>query len=309
MNGNREDFMSDIQNDIELGVKTFFVVPELSLVPEEYLKSFFMKGFETYFLDDDPYYTLELKIHSLFSLFPEVIMFFNIDREIHGIEWPLFIDMLQKKYKDRAKIGVLYRKRNSQEEVRHLERLYLYDIGIVCGCIPIEYQKVKNLFILLNVLTANQANGQRKFIRAICDETCKINFEYRGNKYKGVIRDISISHFSCVFYGEIPDVLLHEKITDIQISLKGTICKIDGVCCLKRYLGNEQIHVFVFRNVNDREGLNPEHLLKVNSFVYSLFYMSVNLMLKNEYDQGRYKAVKSDRRQAASPMVIKKTVA
>lgn len=284
--------MNDITTDMKLGVKTFFVVPELSLFPEEYLKSFFMKGFETYFLEDDPYYALELKIHALFALFPEVILFFNIDRTVHNIDWPCFIGGLQKTYKDRARIGVLYRKRNNLEEVRQLERLYLFDIGIVCGCIPIEYQKTKNLFILLNVLIANQANGQRKFIRAICDDSCKVNFLYHGNRYQGVLRDISISHFSCVFLGELPDLTLHQKVIDMQMSLRGSICKIDGICCLKRVMGGEQIHIFVFRNINDREGLNPEHLLKVNGFVFSLFCVSMTTLLKQEYEKIRLRIEK-----------------
>lgn len=276
--------MIDTQSDIKCNVKTFFVVPELSLIPEEYLKSYFMKGFETYFLEDDPYHPLELKIHAIFSLFPEVILFFNIDRVVHGIEWPCFIGSLQKTYKDRAKIGVLYRKRNDQEEVRKLERMYLYDLGIICGCIPIEYQKTKNLFLLLNVLTANQANGQRKYIRAICDEMTKVNFLYHGKKFQGIIRDISISHFSCVFSGDAPDLLLQENIKDIQMTLKGSLCKTEGACCFKRVIQTETIHVFLFRTENNKDGLNPEHLLKINNYIYNQFGSGIKAMLNDEYD-------------------------
>ena len=42
-------------------------------------------------------------------------------------------------------IGVMYQKRNNQEEIRKLEWLYLYTIGIICGCIPMEFQKSKKL--------------------------------------------------------------------------------------------------------------------------------------------------------------------
>jgi hypothetical protein len=67
------------------GVKIFFVVPELSTFPEEFLKSFFLMGYEPYFLDDDPYCPLEAKIHAPFTLFTQLILFFNIDRPIRGI--------------------------------------------------------------------------------------------------------------------------------------------------------------------------------------------------------------------------------
>jgi len=275
------------QNDVVLGVKTFFVAPELSLVPEDFLKSFFMNGFETYFLDDDPYCALQDKIKVLFSLFPEVILFFNIDRQVHGIDWPVFIGNLQTTYKERAMIGVLYRKKNNQDEIKRLERLYLYDIGIVCGCVPIEYQKAKNLYLLMNVLSANQANGQRKFLRAICDDSCKVNMEHQGSRYQGVVRDISISHFSCVFIGIIPDLVMHQKISDIQMNLKGVICKITGILCLKRILGNDHIHVFIFRNADDRDGLKAEHLVKINNLIVSSYTNSVNTLLKTEFEKKR----------------------
>ncbi len=272
------------QNEAIMGIKTFFVVPELSLLPEEYLKSYFMKGFETYFLDDDPYFSLEVKIHSLFKLFPEVILFFNIDRQVKGIDWPGFIAALQKTYKDRAMIGVLYRKRNNQEEVKKLELLYLFDIGIVCGCIPIEYQKAKNLFLILNVLTANQANGQRKFLRTICDSSCKMNFDLDGIRFNGSLLDISISHFSCVFESAIPELPLQKAIPEIQLSLKGIICKISGSCCLKRALNGAMVHVFVFRNTEDRDGMNFENVQKINNFIYTSFYSNVHALLKTGFE-------------------------
>jgi hypothetical protein len=83
--------------------------------------------------------------------------------------------------------------------MRRLERLYLYDIGIVCGCIPLEYQKSKNLNLFLNVLLANQAQGQRKHLRALCDSGFRMNMLYGGRLHMGALRDISVSHFSCVF--------------------------------------------------------------------------------------------------------------
>lgn len=289
--------MDGRQDELKIGVKTFFVVPEISLLPEEYLKSFFIKGYESYFLDDDPYTDLQTKIHLLFSLFPEVILFFNVDRPIRGINWPVFIRNLQNTYKERAIIGVLYRKRNNLEDVKQLERLFLFDIGIVGGCIPIEYQKGKNLFLIQNVLQANQANGQRKYIRAICDEFCKVNMKFEGKKYYGLLRDISISHFSCVFVGDLPQFQLHQKINDIQISLKGTICKMDGVYCLQRVMGDDNIHVFVFRTVEDREGLNSENLSRVNNFIFNMFTSNVQNLLKDECESDSLERIKSESRE------------
>jgi len=270
-----------------LGIKTFFVVPELSLIPEEYLKSFFMKGFETYFLDDDPYLSLQSKVRVLFSLFPELILFFNIDRRVSGIDWPVFIGELQNTYGQRAMIGVLYRQRNDINEVRDLERLYLYELGICCGCIPVKYQKSSNLFLLMNVLIANQANGRRKHLRVLCDDFCRVSLEWKGSLWQGQLRDISISHFSMVFIGNIPEIPMYEKISSVQLSLRGVLSRVSGVLCLKRVLAEEDVHVFVFRNGDDRDGLDAEALIRVNSFVFQSLHSSMNQLLRKGFQTER----------------------
>ncbi len=279
--------MSDDVKESVLGVKTFFIVPDLSLFPEEFLKSFFLKGYETYFIHDDPYCSLEQKIHTLFSIFPQVILFFNIDRPVQGIDWPVFIGKLQETYGERAMIGVMYQKRNNQEEVRKLEWLYLYSIGIICGCIPMEYQKSKNLYRFINVLCANQANGQRRFLRALCNDSFKANFLYRRKQFHCALRDISISHFSCTFTGEAPEIPLHEKIREIQMNLRGILINVDAVLCLKRVLSEEMIYVFVFRTNDDHEGLSPEHLIKVNGIVHTVITDRIMEIIKDAFGKIR----------------------
>ncbi|WP_319561439.1 hypothetical protein [Marispirochaeta sp.] len=275
--------MSNEKRELVLGIKTFFVVPDLSLFPEEFLNSFFLKGYETYFIHDDPYCPLESKIHTILSLFPRVILFFNIDRPVQGIEWPAFIENLQNTYGERAMIGVIYQKRITQEEIRKREWLYLYKIGIICGCISMDFQKSKNLYRFMNVLCANQAKGQRRFLRAMCGDSYKANFVYRGREYRCILRDISISHFSCIFPGDRTEFPMHEKIYEIQMNLKGILIKTDAVLCLKRVLANDTIHVFVFRTSEDREGLNPDHLLKVNGIIHRSLTQKIMGMLKDAF--------------------------
>ncbi len=287
--------MIENTNETIVGVKTFFVVPELSTFPEEFLKSFFLRGYETYILDDDPYCPLETKIEVLFAVFPQLILFFNIDRPIKGIDWPVFIAGLQRRYGERAMIGVMYQKRNNLEEVRKLERLYLYTIGIVCGCIPMEYQKAKNLYLFMNVLAANQASGQRKYLRAICDDTYKANMDYKGESRRCTLRDLSLSHFSCVFMSPVPDINVNERIKGIQMNLRGIILKVDGVLCLKRVLKTDMINVFVFRAEDGKEGLNQEHLRKINELVFHNLNGKIQELLRKEFDAVRGQALKKRR--------------
>jgi hypothetical protein len=283
--------MNTEKTELCCGRKTFFIVPEVSLLPEEYLKSYFLKGFETYFIDDDPYCSLELKIQTLVSLFKEIILFINIDRPIHGINWPVFIRKLNSTYGERLIIGIMYRRKTNADEARDIERQYLYDIGISGGCIPVEYQKTKNLYNFLNVLIANQANGQRKFLRAICDDSFKMNFNYKGVLYKCLLRDISISHFSCVFSGDIAEMPLHERINDIQLNLKGMHLKVDGVVSLKRAVAEDMVHVFVFRTENGREGLDTENMAKINELIYKYFMANMNAFLREQFIQVRTRSI------------------
>ena len=286
------------EREFRLGKKTFFVVPDVSLFPEEYTKSFFLKGFESYFLDDDPYCSLELKIHVLLSLFSDVILFFNVERNVHGIEWPSFIRSLQKLYGSRATIGIMYRKKNNPEETKKIEQLYLQDIGIGGGCIPLEYQKTKNLYLFLNALIANQANGQRRHLRAVCGPSYKMNFSFFGRLYQCEIRDISISHFSCVFVGSVPEIPMHQKILDIQMNLRGILMKVNGVCSLKRTVEEDVIHVFVFRSGDDHEGLSSDNVIRVNEIIFNAFYAEMSDLLKTEFAAARERWAKELREKA-----------
>jgi hypothetical protein len=269
--------------DITSGVKTFFVTPDLSVFPEEGLKHFFLHGYESYFLHDDPYCPLASKIHLLFSLFPELILFFNVDRRVQGISWPHFLATLQATYGDRARIGVMYQKRNDEGEKRRLEKLFLYDMGLVSGCVPLEYKRNRNQDMFVDILSANQANGKRRNIRILCGDRHKMNIRARGKEFQAVLRDISISHFSCVFPGGDPDIPLHQKVCDIQLNLHGVLCRIDAVMCLKRMSGEELIHVFVFRDRNDREGLNPDTQERVNGIIFNTMQSCVGDHLRRVF--------------------------
>ena len=266
------------------GIKTYFVVPDLSVMPEDFLPHFFLKGFEAYYLLDDQYLDIPEKIRVLLSIFPELILFFNTDRRLGDLDWESYIRGLQRECGARARIGVLYGKHVGPELCRALERTYLYDIGINCGCIPIEYRKSNNLNLLLGVLTANQANGRRKFLRAICGETCELNFLRDRVKIEGRILDVSVSHFSCEFYGPDPDIEMYEKATDIQLKLAGMICTVDAVLFTKRIVGQTVVNVFVFRDSRGRDGLDPDMLAKVNAFIRERFERGVKSLVQKGFD-------------------------
>jgi hypothetical protein len=277
--------MKDSQEiDVCDGVKTFFVVPDLSLLPEEYLPTWFLNGFETYYLHDSTQLSIEAKVRAVLRRFPEVILFFNIDRKLPGVDWPSFIGRLSRDFRDRAIIGVMFQKRHNPEEVRNLERLYLYQLGISGGCIPLEFQKQRNLTLFTNVLRVNGANGRRKSLRAICTSSCKLNFTFCGKSVTAQIRDISISHFSCAAHGNVPDIPINEVIHGIQMNLRGILCNVDGVLCIRRQIGEESLMVFVYQAPGSREGLTMDLRIKINALVYAYFIEKTEALLQADFE-------------------------
>jgi hypothetical protein len=272
------------KKDIVDGIKTFFITPDLSCMPEDFLPSFFLKGFEAYYLLDDPYLDMPSKVEVLFSLFPDLILFFNIDRKLSGIDWPIFIASLKKRYRDRAMIGVLHSQRKDESEKKALEVTYLYDIGIYCGCIPVGERRASNLMLLMGVLTANQANGRRKYLRTICTAACSLNLEREGQRYAATVKDVSVSHISCVFDLINPDIPIYEKCRSIQLNLAGTICAVDAVVCKKRIVEGSLLYVFVFCTNRDRSGLEPDMLGKVNGFIHAQYARRVMGLVKEGFD-------------------------
>ena len=135
--------MSSLVNEIIQGRKTFFIAPDKSLFPESYLEDYLALGYECYFVDTDIFLSISAKVEIILSVFQDALIFFSIDSPLQNDSWPNFISRLQKKY-PRALFGVLYAKKQSNYEKEELERLYLMDIGIQCGCIQLEYQKKNN---------------------------------------------------------------------------------------------------------------------------------------------------------------------
>ena len=267
------------------GCKTFFVVPDLSLMPEDFVPTFFAKGFETYYLMDDQHLDLAAKVRVILGLFNDVIFFFNVGRKINGVHWPEFVRGISEEHGERARIGVLCERRLGDEAIAAFERTYLYEIGIFCGCVPLDYRKAKNLPLLAEVLAANEAKGRRSSLRAVCGDTSRLNFSREGHSFRGFVRDVSLSHFSCVFEGSDPELKMYEKVKDIQLNLGGIICSVDAVLFAKRAVGASMLYVFVFRDSRDRDGLDAHMSAKINGFIHRHYEQGVRAALSKGFGE------------------------
>ena len=262
--------MSDLAAELYAGRKTFFIAPDTSLLPEIYMEEYLNHGYEAYIIVDDRYCSLRRKVELIISLFSDSILFFYIDAEIHGIDWPKYIYQLQRTYGDKVLIGVLYSKRKSEEEKSKLERFYLFDVGIPCGCIPLEYQHAKNFPLIDRILYVNQAGGRRKTVRAICDDKSEISFIHKKVQYKGKINDISLNHFSCIFQNSELSIPVSGRISDFMLVVNGLHIHGDGTLLMQRNTPEGVLNIFVFTRKDGSNGLDSDSEHRLSQKIYQI---------------------------------------
>lgn len=248
--------MNDTLSAVISGRKTFFITPDPVLFPENYLEEYMAAGYECYFIGNDIACSLSRKIDILVSIFKDSIIFFNIDANIPDLSWPLFIRQVQKKYGDQILCGVMYEKRQSEEDRRNLEHLYLFDIQVKCGCFELEYQKKSNFGKIEKVLIANNAQGRRKSIRVICSAKTTASILFDNVRYNALIKDISLNHFSCVFADDMFPANEYQKIPDIQLNLRGLFIRSAAILVMIRKSEGHTLFVFMFVREDGTNGLD-----------------------------------------------------
>lgn len=267
------------------GRKTFFFAPDTTLLPESHLEDFLAHGYETYIIDDFRFCPLEKKVEIVLELFPNALLFFFIDSNI-GVDWDQYIAKLQCEHDGDIMIGVLYTKRKGEAERRALEKHYLFDVGIQCGCIALEFQKMKNFALIDRVMFANQACGRRKNIRALGDSASKANFEYKRAIINGMICDISLSHFSFLpdptkTYPSIP---INTVIKDFFISFNGMHFKTNTILAMKREINGSILHIFLFEKPNGTPGLDEYIATQLSQKIYKSVTDKIKTLLREKFD-------------------------
>ena len=279
--------MNDDQKEhIIEGRKTFFIVPDATLLPETFLEDFMARGYETYIIGDDRYCPLKAKVEVIIETFLDSILFFYIDMPIKGIKWEKYIKELQEKYMGRILIGVLYAKRQSEEEKARLEKYYLFDVGIQCGCIGLEYQKTKNFALIDKVMYANQACGRRQNIRAICDTRSKVSFVTKHGQLKGSILDVSLSHFSCIFEHTL-DVQMYEKVPKMLININGLHFVSDAILIMQRKRNGVLLNVFVFSNSMGQQGVESDLQPRLLERIYQMTSDKAKSLMRVKFEEAR----------------------
>ena len=272
-------------NEIVSGRKSFFIAPDTSRFPENFLEEYFALGYECYFIQNDKHLSIDKKIDIITSVFKDCILFFNIDAPIPDVVWPNYIQNLQNQYNNSVLIGIMYTKRQSKEEKSRIERKYLLEIGISCGAVQLEYQKGTNFVIIQNLLFANQAQGRRKTIRAVCNKSCTFTFGLDSNQYSGVLQDISLSHFSFIYPKFKLKIQLYEKITEIHFNICGFMFRSDAILIMEREVKDGILLVFSFVSQTGNNGLDDRLRQLLTPSLYQLMSANTNALLNQLFSK------------------------
>lgn len=274
-------------NDIVTGRKTFFILPDTSLMPESYLEDYFAIGYECYYVPFDKRVNIQKKVKVITSLFKDLIIFFNIDYNLNlpDFNWCDFIYDYIHENNNAASVGIMYTKRQTKLEKQVLERKYLYEMGIRCGCIQLEYQKAQNFELIGKILYANQAQGRRKTIRALCSSSCTYTYEYGSHKdsITGTLQDISLSHFTILVSGVGLEIKLYEKIADVHFNIRGFLFRSDAVLVMERPVNGDMLYVFAFVNSAGQNGLDDRTRGLLIPALYKLLSVNCNAILDQMY--------------------------
>ncbi|MCR4948397.1 MAG: hypothetical protein K6A15_04505 [Treponema sp.] len=274
-------------NDIVTGRKTFFILPDTSLMPESYLEDYFALGYECYYIAYDKRVNTEKKVKVITSLFKDLIIFFNIDYNLPNFDWEDYIYKYIQENGNAASVGILYTKRQTKLEKNILERKYLYEMGIRCGCIQLEYQKSNNFELICKILYANQAQGRRKTIRALCSSACTYTYTYGPYKdsVTGTLQDISLSHFTILVTGVGLEIKLYEKIADVHFNIRGFLFRSDALLVMERPVNGDMLYVFAFVNSAGQNGLDERTRGLLIPSLYKLLSANCNTVLDQMYQQ------------------------
>lgn len=272
-------------SDIVMGRKTFFILPDTSLMPTSYLEDYFALGYECYYIENDVRVKFQRKVDVILSLFKDLILFFNVDFPIPDFSWEEYIQDLISEHKIQDSIGILYIKRAAKEDRNRLEKKYLYELGVRCGCTQLEYQKKQNFELIAKLLFANQAQGRRKTIRALCTSACTYSVTYGTHQTTaaGVLQDISLSHFTILAPGSGLEIKLYEKLKDIHFNIRGFLFRSNAVLVMERPVNGDMLYVFAFINSNGTTGLEDRTRSLLIPALYKLLSSNCNALLEQLY--------------------------
>ncbi|WP_407428528.1 hypothetical protein [Treponema sp.] len=260
-----------IKKDVELyGRKTFFIVPDASLIPKTYLEEFFENGYETYIINDDYTCSIQTKVREITKLFPGSILYFNIDATISGIEWKSYIRELSEFFGDENLIGIFYSSKQNPEDEEKIKKYYIEQLDIKAGCFALSARNHDNFESILKVLEKTGARGRRNNVRANCDSSSFVQFNYDGQDFNAQLLDINISHFRCNLPSSTSKFQIFDKVRRVKLSFADYSFVSDAVLIMKRDSEGKNLCIFMFIKKDDMPDLEQSDSKLLNQKIYQI---------------------------------------
>lgn len=251
-------------SDNPVGKKIYFLYPH-SVIQDEMVKTMVNMEFEIYLVRDHD------KLLDIIEEEQEGVVFINIDQTLDDEGWKRYVKGIMDNPKTaQVKVGILT---YNQEE--GLAQYYLMELMVPCGFVQLKLGLVESTKILLQVLEANEVRGRRKYVRAKCLDIKQVSFnvKVKSNYENGSIQDISTAGMACFFDNKNVKIDVGYYFEDIQLKLKGTICKVGGTVIGFRE-DQENLLVVMFDKMKD------DIKEKIRTFVFNALQISLQERLK-----------------------------
>jgi hypothetical protein len=208
----------EIATRADLGRKVFFLYPH-SVIRDRLVEQIINSEYEVYLIKD------HVRLLKLLERFDDVIVFVNIDDALSEPEWETYIRGIKENEKTSGvRVGIVTYYKNTE-----LAQKYLMDLLVPCGFVVLKVGIETSTSIILKTLEANEARGRRRYVRADCTGSRNATFNARidGKLHNGNIIDISSAGMACSFEERL-DLKVGTLLEDIQLRLKGLICRVSG---------------------------------------------------------------------------------
>ncbi len=239
------------------GRKVFFLYPP-KVILEEMVQSIIQSEYEVYMIQD------HVKLVPLLRQFERSVLFVNVDNEVKGLDCAEYVRSLMGSAETAGvQIGVV-----SFREERELLRKYLVELKVPCGFIRLRAGAEESTKLVLAALKAIHAEDKRRFVRAVCNDgsLAAFNVKYNGSYHAGVIRDISSAGMACVFDARSARFEPSTRFPDIQLKLRGRLCRVTGTVAGRRSSPQDgELYVVLF----DKD-IDSKTTERLHAFIYGV---------------------------------------
>lgn len=233
------------------GRKVFFLYPH-SVLNEDLMVEILANEYEVYGIRD---HEAAAKVVAANA---GSILFVNIDEALRESQWESWIRrLISQPTTASTRVGIM-----TYNPDPELARKYLIEVGIPCGYIQLKLGLAEGKDIILRTLAANEARGRRRFVRARCTDPRKASFNVtvRGAHLTGQVLDISVAGMACQFDSTVR-LRPHEMLDDMQLRLRGTLCRLCGNLGSSHTEGDRFLIMF-------RSPLSDEVRAKIHRFIF-----------------------------------------